>query len=206
MRYHSMHMAGAAQKLESSSEEYSRIIECSPAVLQQIRTLVLERFNQIPHGGGEVFGVLFGSHENQTVSIAAFRTLAGYELGSSPVFEEQERAAFTPLLGGEHNGDELTALTPVGWFRAHPRTELILGERDREIFSSLFPQPWQVALVLHPGNSAPTRARFYFRNREGELDGERGFQELTLPAEAVLARTDAAPEAEQSAVVPAEDL
>lgn len=201
-------MAGTAHKVEGEQffTDRSRVIECSPALIHQIRTLVLERFNQIPHGGGEVFGVLFGSRENQQVSIVTFRPLPVLELAASPAFGEEDRAAFRGLVSGERNGDGLAGLTPVGWFRSHPRSELDLGERDCEIFNSLFPEPWQVAMLLRPGNSAPTRVRFYFRNQRGGVGGEGGFQELTLPAEPVLARAEAAPQAVESAATAADDL
>ena len=62
-------MAGAAPELRgdpSPADDESRVIECPSTVLQNLRALVLERFNQLPHGGAEAFGVLFGARHGES--------------------------------------------------------------------------------------------------------------------------------------------
>src|SRR5438309_10287050 len=82
-----------------------------------------------------------------------------------------------PARTGETNASPVAA---VGWFRSHPRSRLTLSERDLEIANTLFSQPWQVTLVLRPGNSATTRARVFFRESAAPLTAGAGFQEFTL--------------------------
>src|SRR6185369_14486211 len=72
-------------------------------------------------------------------------------------------------------------LEPVGWFRAHPRSGLDLSPRDLEISTFLFPEIWQVALVLRPGNSTPSCVRVYFRDSDGALYADRAFREFAVP-------------------------
>jgi len=179
-------MAGAASRLEGgspNSEDQTRIIECSPFLLQDLRAAVLEQFNRLPHGGAELFGVLFGSRQGRDMQITAFRALGG-EIGrTGPALSEQDRAVFRSILDGAQNDEEIAAIEPVGWFRAHPRSDLALAERDLEIFNSLFKQPWQVALILKPGNSVPSRGRVFFREPDGSLRAEGGFREFTHATE-----------------------
>jgi proteasome lid subunit RPN8/RPN11 len=178
-------MAGAAHRLEgdhSRIQENERIIDCPVSVLHAIRAWVLERFNSAPHGGVEGAGVLFGTYRGEEVRIAAFRAVSDDSAFShSPGLTEAERA-IAGLISAARSGRELPGLEPVGWFRSHPRSDLKFSERDLEISNALFPQPWQVELVLRPGNSAPSRVRFFFRGEPGPWKAECPFREIALPA------------------------
>jgi len=57
-----------------------------------------------------------------------------------------------------------------------------LSAHDLEIVNVLFPQAWQVALIMRPGNSAASRVRFYFRELEGPWTTVCAVREFTLPA------------------------
>jgi len=181
-------MAGAAPRLDGGPaipRPDSRSINCPSAVFESIRQVVLERFNQLPHGGAEVFGVLFGRREGDDLHIQAFRALpAGSAFDRSAEFSPAERTAFQTLVALIQSAEDLAGLEPVGWFRSHPRSDLVLSPHDLEITTSLFSEPWQVAMVLRPGNSTPTHGRVYFRDADGALHPDRAFQELTLPAAA----------------------
>lgn len=178
-------MAGAASSLEGNRppfEEHSHVIDCPVSVLQNLRASVLDRFNSTPHGGDEITGVLFGTREGDEVRITAFRpgTSRG-ELQKSEALAETERA-IAAVLSAAQNQQELAGLEPMGWFRAHPRSDLNLTERDLEIANHLFSQPWQIALVMRPGNSAASLVRFYVREREGPWTADCAAREFTLPA------------------------
>ncbi len=178
-------MAGAAHRLEgdhSRIQENERIIDCPVSVLHAIRAWVIERFNSTPHGGVEAVGVLFGTYRAEEVQIAAFRPVSEDTVfAHSPGLTETERT-IALLISAARSGDELAGLEPVGWFRSHPRSDLKFSERDLEISNALFPQPWQVALVLRPGNSAPSRVRFFFRGEPGLWKAECPFREIAVPA------------------------
>jgi proteasome lid subunit RPN8/RPN11 len=177
-------MAGAAHRLEgdhSRIQENERIIDCPVSVLDAIRAWVLERFNSTPHGGVETAGVLFGTYRGEEVRIAAFRSVPDDSAFShSPGLTEAERAV-AELISAARSGRDLPGLEPVGWFRSHPRSDLTFSERDLEISNALFPQPWQVALVLRPGNSAPSRVRFFFRGEPGPWKAGCPFREIAMP-------------------------
>ena len=183
----------------SKSVEPLRLIECLYSVLRDMRAMVLERFNRMAHGGPEVFGVLFGVHDGDLVRIMHFEPLPGEVVPSMPL-ADADRLAFEAVLIAAHAAE--LKLEPVGWFRAYPRSELALSERDREIFDAQSPEPWQVAMILRPGNTAPTRGRIYFREPDGSLRAEAGFQELTQEAEETIFPATEQAEPESPAAAP----
>src|SRR5437879_431873 len=173
-------MAGAAPTIEGDSPNFepeSCTINCPHSVLLEIRAAVLDAFNNLPHGGPEIFGILFGKREGRELRVVALHALPS-GLSSSSGLSPEDLARFNAALTAPPAEGE--PHEPVGWFRAHPRTALELSERDIEIFNELFPHPWQVGMVMRPGNSAATRVRFYLRDQNGAV-GEK-YQELTLPA------------------------
>jgi hypothetical protein len=178
-------MAGVPSSLEgdeSNFAEPSRALDCPVSVLQSLRNSVLARFNSTPHGGGEMTGVLFGTRAGEEVRIRAFCALAAESADSGEAPLEDVQRAVTAVIEAANNQKELASLEPLGWFRAHPRCDLNLTERDLEIANTRFPQPWQVGLVMRPGNSVATRARFYYREAEGAWTAACAVREFTLPA------------------------
>ncbi len=190
-------MAGAPSSLEgdeSNFAEPSRSIDCPVSVLQSIRSSVLERFNSTPHGGDEVTGVLFGTRAGEEVRITAFCPVADESALSRATELTEVQRAVTGVIAAAHSHEELAGLEPLGWFRAHPRCDLNLTERDLEMANTLFPQPWQIGLVMRPGNSAATRARFYYREAEGPWTEACTVREFTLPASELQPGLEAEPE------------
>ena len=163
-------------------EEHSRAIDCPVSVLQNLRASVLDRFNSTPHGGGDLTGVLFGTRDGDAVRISAFCIGESQgDLEQSEALSETQRA-ITAVISAAGDQKELAGLEPLGWFRAHPRCNLNLEESDLEIANALFPQFWQVVLVMRPGNSAASRVCFYFREREGPWTADCAVREFTVPA------------------------
>lgn len=159
-------------------------IEYSLSVLQEIRTLVVDGFNRVPHGGVEVGGVLFGEHvaENgDVVRILNFRPLAcEHASGPSFVLSEADRAALEELLQSVHSDESLRGLEPVGWYHSHTRSGIFLSRDDLEIWKRYFPEPWQIAMVLRPAKSDPTRVGFFFRELDGSVRAEASYKEFTI--------------------------
>jgi len=178
-------MGGTAHRLEgersSQYGQHSRVIECPSSVLHELRVTVLERFNSEPHGGSEVFGVLFGTHNDADVRITGFRALiTDHEFAHPGELSDEECTAFASAMPAHADDAGASPVAAVGWFRSHPRSRLTLSARDLEIANTLFPKPWQVTLILRPGNSATTRARIFFRESAAPLEAVAGFQEFTL--------------------------
>lgn len=212
-------MGGTAHRLEGEKPSqyvgHSRVIECPSSVLREMRATVLDRFNSLPHGGTEIFGVLFGTHNGADVRITGFRALiTDHEFAHPGELSDEECVAFASAMSAGTDEARESQVAAVGWFRSHPRSDLTLGERDLEIANTLFLQPWQVTLVLRPGNSAMTRGRIFFRESPGPMAAGAGFQEFTvdspgaaMPQESAVAMAElpSVPDAPSQDVLPESD-
>jgi len=122
------------------------------------------------HRRAEVCGVLFGSREETRVQLRDFRRLVMEgDFERSATLSDQERQALVALIAEAKADPELPGLEPVGWLRADPKSHLTLSKRDLEIFQYFFNEPWQIALILRPGRSAPAKARFFLREANGSI-------------------------------------
>jgi proteasome lid subunit RPN8/RPN11 len=156
-------------------------IEYSAVVLDEIRQTAVEGYHRVPHGGVETGGVLFGTHEENTVRIQAWRPIdCQYSKGPSFLLSENEEAALAEALEGWRGEAALDGLEPVGWYRAHTRSEVFLADADLAFFHRFFPQPWQTGLIVRPSSFAPTRAGFFFREADGGIRAESSYHEFTL--------------------------
>jgi len=178
-------MAGAAPKLEAGDSRYqdqSRVVACPRSVILGLRVAVLESFTSGPHGGAEVYGILYGTHGGHEVRIAEFQPIAFQSAlaGTIPLSEE-ERRAFAAALGPMVQKGDPKGLEPVGWFRAHPHSELSLTARDLEIAGTFFPEPHQVVMILRPSDVQQSLVRFFYRESGGILKPESPFCEFSVP-------------------------
>jgi proteasome lid subunit RPN8/RPN11 len=156
-------------------------IEYSQRVLEQIRETAVEGYHCVPHGGVETGGVLFGTLGENMVRIVAWRpVICEYARGPSFLLSEKDEAAFAETLQSWGGHAELAELEPMGWYRAHTRSEILLSDTDLTFYNRFFPRPWQVALIVRPASFAPTRAGFFFREADGSIRAENSYREFTL--------------------------
>jgi hypothetical protein len=156
-------------------------IEYSEAVLDEIRLIAVEGYHRVPHGGVETGGVLFGTHEKNAVRIMAWRPIeCEYAKGPSFLLSEKDEAVLARALKSTGGDAELKELEPVGWYRAHTRSEILLADVDLAFFNRFFLQPWQIGLIVRPASFAPTRAGFFFREANGEIRAASSYREFTL--------------------------
>jgi proteasome lid subunit RPN8/RPN11 len=165
---------------------YSLSIEYSVAVLEQIREIAVDGYHRVPHGGVETGGILFGTHQEDLLRVAAWRPIAcEYARGPSFLLSEKDEAALAESLKVYQDDAELARLEPVGWYRAHTRSEVLLSDADLTFFSRFFPLPWQVGLIVRPASFAPTRAGFFFRGADGGIHAQSSYLEFTLTPVAI---------------------
>lgn len=157
-------------------------VEYSLVVLEEIRHEVAEGFQKLSRGGIEVGGLLYGAHEGQTVRIIAIRPVA-CEHSSGPAFRlsERDRAALREQIRQDQEDPRLEGLVCAGWYVSHTRTEITLSESDQEIFSTYFPQPWQVTLVVRPSRGGNMRAGFFVREPDGTVNAGQSYLEFNFP-------------------------
>jgi len=164
-----------------SVPEHSLHIEYSAAVLDEIRTAAVEGYHRVPHGGVETGGVLFGTHQRNVVRILAYLPVeCAYTRGPSFLLSEAEEEALPDKIRTWHDGQQIEGLEPVGWYRTHNRSEILLAETDLSFFNRFFPEPWQIALIVRPAAFAPTRAGFFFRESGGAIRTQSSYREFVL--------------------------
>lgn len=155
-------------------------IEYSMVVIEEIRHEVAEGFQRLSRGGLEVGGILYGTREGRTVRILAMRPMqCEHARGPAFLLSDKDRAGLTEQLAAED--PRLENLIPVGWFLSHTRSEIALSEADVEVYSSYFPAPWQVTLVIRPGRGGSMRAGFFVRESDGTVKSERSYLEFNFP-------------------------
>jgi len=156
-------------------------IESAPEVLEQIRLAAVEGYHRVPRGGVEIGGVLYGTRSKNAVRIKAWRPVAcAYAKGPSFLLSEQEESALSDALKSYSDDPELANLEPVGWCRAHTRSEILLADSDLAFYNRFFPQPWQIGLIVRPASFGPTRAGFFFREPDGHIRTQSSYREFTL--------------------------
>jgi proteasome lid subunit RPN8/RPN11 len=178
-------------------------VEYSRATLESLRTEVVDGFHKLPRGGLEVGGVLFGQRSGNVVRILTSRPLAcEHAAGPSFVLSEKDEAALRQLAESAATDPLLAGMTAVGWFHSHTRSGISLSQEDVGIWNRHFPEPWQVALVLHPEKLKPTRAGLFFREAGVVARGESSHLEFEVePSRKVRKAMPRAPER-----VPQEDI
>ena len=131
-------------------------MEFAAEKLDEIRIAVTEGFYAVPRGGIEIGGVLFGRRNGVAIQVEAYRMIeCEHRTGPSFLLSDKDRTGLAALLAvgpGE----------PVGWFHSHTRSEIFLSADDIALHHAFFPQPWQFALVMRPGNMKPLRAGYFF--------------------------------------------
>ncbi|HVX67728.1 MAG TPA: hypothetical protein VHA11_14045 [Bryobacteraceae bacterium] len=143
-------------------------VECSCAVLEQLRAEAVDAFRAVPHGGMETGGVLFGVRQAGTLRIMAQVPLAcEHAHGPGFVLSANDENALREVLRG--TDPRVAGLRPLGWYRSRTRGDVPLSARDLDLHAKYFPEPWQIVLVLRPEGSAIARGAFFARAAEGGL-------------------------------------
>jgi proteasome lid subunit RPN8/RPN11 len=158
-------------------------IRYSTEAIEIIRQAVVDGFFVLPRGGVEVGGLLLGTFENRQLTISdAVPLECEHAFGPSFTLSANDQAKLAGLLVSvQHKTGERYV---VGWYHSHTRSEIFLSEADLDIHQRLFPEAWQVALVMRPSMFEPVRAGFFFRGSAGRISAQASDQEFRLDAAA----------------------
>ncbi len=155
-------------------------VEYSLVVIEEIRQEVAEGFQKLSRGGLEVGGILYGTREGRTVRIMAMRPVkCEHARGPGFMLSDNDKAGLSAQLASEDQ--RLEGLIPVGWFLSHTRSEITLTDSDIELYSTYFPAPWQITLVIRPGRGGSMRAGFFVREADGTVRHEHSYLEFNFP-------------------------
>ncbi len=135
----------------------------------RLRDRAVQNFRALPNGGLEEGGVLFGrvlpnARMMQRVEIVAERPIeCSHALGPAFVLSDEEKTRAAAVADSGRRDREIAGLSVVGMWIAHGRSDLALTPDDLDLYRQLFPNPWQIALVLKPQDDGVPRASFFFR-------------------------------------------
>jgi proteasome lid subunit RPN8/RPN11 len=163
-----------------SVEGHAMEIEYAVPAIEEVCAHAVDGLFRFRHGGMEVGGVLFGTAAGDRVRIVTYRPLdCEHAYGPRFVLSERDRNAMKELLYAPRREADLRGLEPVGWYHSHTRSGVELSPRDLEIYDSYFPQRWQIAMVVKPDNFGPARLGFFFRERDGSVQADCSYEELS---------------------------
>jgi proteasome lid subunit RPN8/RPN11 len=159
--------------------QFSFQILYSRLILEQIRLAVADAYFLVPRGGLEIGGVLLGKHRDRQVEVLDHEPLGcEHAFGPSFLLSPRDQERLQDLLAKARH--KSSGLETVGWYHSHTRSEICLTESDLDIHNRHFPAMWQVALVLRPSTSEPTRAGFFFRESGGSIRASASYHEFKL--------------------------
>ena len=126
----------------------------------------VDGYHRVPHGGVETGGILFGTHDEPDAHRAGGRLHA-----STP---KARHSCFPEGRGGPGGNaqvvardPELAALEPVGWYRAHTRSEILLSDADLAFFERFFPATLAGGVDRAPRQLRAHARGFFFREPGG---------------------------------------
>jgi hypothetical protein len=175
-------------------------IECSRALLEEVRRLAVAGLVAFGHGGLEVGGVLYGLREGNRLTIQAFAECpCEHSTGPAFVLSAADQQALAQLIRPP------AGLQTLGWYRTHTRRGLDLDASDRELFDRFPLQARTLALVLNPAQSGASAGAFYLRETTGEI-APRSPREFTVEPPERSAEQVPAPVAETEPQMPSASL
>jgi proteasome lid subunit RPN8/RPN11 len=161
---------------------HAPVVEYSRSVLNDILGEVVDAFGTYLSGGYEVGGILLGTRQGKRVSIFAHKRLEIRPHRPSFILSEPDEKRLTELMRSTATDPAFAGMEVVGWYHSHTRSEIFLSEADVEIFDRHFPEPWQVAMVLHPSDLEPVRIGFFFREEDGFIRTDQSYLEIAVEA------------------------
>jgi proteasome lid subunit RPN8/RPN11 len=193
----SLETGGAGQAWPSwSVPECPFAVEWPAAVMEEIRVAAMEALFSVPHGGAEIGGVLWGTRAGGCVRILAARPLeCEHALGPTFTLSGKDHGRLALLLEDDCRDLRAQGWEPAGWYHSHTRSEILLSQRDVEIYNRYFPAPWHVALVVRPHGMQPMRAGFFFREADGSIRTDASYSEFVLQPADLAGVGQAAPQA-----------
>lgn len=165
-------------------------------VFQDIDGSVNEGFRQIPHGGVETGGLLFGRKRADGIHIEAYRAIhCQHAFGPSFILSESDLSGIREQLAAASSDKELAGLEPVGWFIGHTRSPLQLTARETIWFDEFFPDPGSLTLLVKPERFQATRFAFLIRDQAGRVEQDASHAAVILPLSSQGAQSDKMPSA-----------
>ena len=152
-----------------------RYVECSLAVLEQLRASAVDGLRALPRGGLEIGGVLFGVEKAGVVRITAQVPLpCEHALGPGFVLSANDRKALNNILAG--TDPCLAGVRPVGWYRSQTGAMSRSPSATASCTTPASPSPGRWYWYCGLSRASRARAAFFARTSEGGLAGGEEFE------------------------------
>jgi hypothetical protein len=139
-------------------------IECSRALLEEVRRLAVTGLVAFGRGGLEIGGVLYGLREGNRLIIHAFAECpCEHSTGPAFLLSATGRQALSQLIRPP------AGLETLGWYRTHTRRGLDLDASDGDLFDSFPPYARTIGLVVKPARWGASAGAFFLRETTGEI-------------------------------------
>jgi hypothetical protein len=148
-------------------------------VIDRLSAEILKGFAAVPKRGAEVGGILLGTVERTaklTLHITDFDLVpCQYKRGPSYLLTNSDTAAFEASV--ERWRPAGLRKYAVGYFRSHTRDGLALSEEDLQLFSTYFPDPSSVILLVRPFATKVSMAGFFIEEN-GQIRADASYLEF----------------------------
>jgi len=146
-------------------------VEYSRAAMEEIRGRARDGLMAAPRVGVGVGGLLLGVREGgRTRIVDSLEIPCCHSGGPSFKLTSEEMQQAREMMAEASDITATTRVAVVGWYCSKTRGDAVLNEFDRQFHDELFPDAWQIALVLRPSAAEPMRAVFYFRDEAGAVN------------------------------------
>jgi TonB family protein len=153
------------------------VVRIALDLVERLETEVVESFRSLTSRGSEIGGLLLGTvHGNSPFEVAIqdyAQVPCDYTRGPLYRLSPADLERFEQLVEQRAG----TGMRVAGFFRSHTRKGLSLDADDVAIFSRLFPNMYQVALLAKPFATKPTLGGIFIRE-EGSLRIESSYKEF----------------------------
>jgi proteasome lid subunit RPN8/RPN11 len=166
-----------AERAVWSTPECPFVVEYDRQALDDIRRAVSEAYFSLPRGGAEIGGILLGKWTEGQLIISGYAPLdCEHASGPSFVLSQRDREKLAALIASQQSAGAQVA----GWYHSHTRSGVFLSDADQEIHGAFFSEPWQIALVLRPDTTRPTRVGIFFRDAAGAMRCDAAYNEFAI--------------------------
>jgi periplasmic protein TonB len=153
------------------------VVRVALDLVERLDAEVLESFRSLNSRGSEIGGLLLGTVHGNTpfeVSIQDYESVpCDYTRGPLYRLSPADLERFERALEQRSN----SGMRVAGLFRSHTRKGLGLDADDVAVFNRLFPNMYQVALLMKPFATKPTLGGIFIRE-EGSLRIESSYSEF----------------------------
>jgi hypothetical protein len=150
-------------------------IEYSRAAMEQIRKRARDGLMAAPRVGMGVGGLLLGVRKGPRIRLLdSIDIPCSHAAGPSFDLTADEKHESRKMISEASVPGVSQKVGVIGWYCSKTRDDASLNQSDRSFYDELFPDLWQVALVVRPNVVDAMRAAFFFRDEKGAV--KRGIE------------------------------